>query len=63
MDMRIFRSRDSSVGITKGYGLDDWVSISSMVKVCIFSAISRPALKQNRPPIQWILGTLSAAVK
>jgi hypothetical protein len=34
-------SRDSSVGIAKGYGLEDWGSIRGLAKI-VFSTPQRP---------------------
>jgi hypothetical protein len=61
----IRRSRDSSVGITTGYGLDDrGVGVRvPVVKNFYFSTLSRPALGSTQPPIQWVPGALSAGVK
>jgi hypothetical protein len=60
------RSRDSSVGIATGYGLDDWavrVKNPGKDKNFIFSTSSRPALGSTQPPIQWVPGALSPEVK
>jgi hypothetical protein len=50
------RSRDSSVGVATGYGLDDrGVGVRVPVGSRIFhSATSRPALGPTQPPIQWV---------
>jgi hypothetical protein len=61
-----FRSRDGSVGIATGYGLDDRGGRSSSpgrVKNFLFSTSSRPALGSTQPPIQWVPGALSPKVK
>jgi hypothetical protein len=53
------RSRDSSVGIATGYGLDyGEVGVPSpgRVKNFLFSTSPRPALVSTQPPIQWELG-------
>jgi hypothetical protein len=47
-------SRDSVVGITTGYGVND-----RGVKEFLFSTSSIPALWSTQPPIQWVLGTFS----
>jgi hypothetical protein len=55
-------SRDSSVGIATGYGLDDQGGESSSpgrVKNFQFSISSRPALGSTQPPIKWVPGALS----
>jgi hypothetical protein len=55
-------SRDSSVGIATGYGLDDQGGESSSpgrVKNFYFSISSRPALGSTQPPIKWVPGALS----
>jgi hypothetical protein len=50
-------SRDSSVGIATGYGLDDrGVGVPVPVGARIFSTSSRPALGSTQPPIHWIPG-------
>jgi hypothetical protein len=59
-------SRDSSVGIAIGYGLDDrmiGVRFPAGVGIFLFDTMSRPALGPTEPPIQWVLGTLSLGVK
>jgi hypothetical protein len=55
----IIGTRDSSVGIATGYGLDDQgVGSSSPCKGknFLFSTSSRPALGSTQPPIQWVPG-------
>jgi hypothetical protein len=52
-------SRDSSVGIATGYGLDDQGGGSSSpgrVKTFHFSISSRPSLGSTQPPIKWVPG-------
>jgi hypothetical protein len=56
------RSRDSSVSIATGYGLDGRV-VGVRVKNFHFSTSSRPALGYTQPPIQWVPGALSPGVK
>jgi hypothetical protein len=53
----IWGSRDSSVGIATGYGLDDQGGGSSSpgrVNNFHFSISSRPALGSTQPPIKWV---------
>jgi hypothetical protein len=58
------RSRDSSVGIATGYGLDDrTVEVRIPVGSRIFSTMSRPALGSTQPPFEWVPGALSPEVK
>jgi hypothetical protein len=57
-------SRDSSVGIATGYGLDGrGVGVRVTVGSRIFSTSSRPALRPTQPPIQWVPAVLSPGVK
>jgi hypothetical protein len=52
-------SRDSSVGIATGYGLDDYgdgSSSPSRVNNFHFSKSSRPALGSTQRPIKWVPG-------
>jgi hypothetical protein len=53
-------SRDSSVGIATGYGLDDRGGAGSSspgrVKNFHFPISSRPALRSTQPPIKWVPG-------
>jgi hypothetical protein len=55
----VVRSRDSSVGIATGYGLDRRVGFRVPVGSRIFSTSSKPVLGPTRPPIQWVPGDLS----
>jgi hypothetical protein len=51
----LYRSRDSEVGITTGYGLGDrGVGVRVPVGSRNFSTSSRPALGPTQPPIQWV---------
>jgi hypothetical protein len=55
-------SRDTSVGIATGYGLDDQGGESSSpgrVKNFQFSVSSRPALGFTQPPMKWVSMALS----
>jgi hypothetical protein len=61
-----FNSRDSSVGIALGYGLDDRdsrVRFPAGVGIFLFTTASRTALGPTQPPIQWVPGALSLEVK
>jgi hypothetical protein len=57
------RSRDSSVGIATGYGLDGWVSIPSRGNIFPFSTVSRQDLGPTQPPIQWVAMDIFPGVK
>jgi hypothetical protein len=52
-------SRNSSVGVWAGYGLEDWGSIRSRDKIYLFSIASTAALGITQPPTHWIPITLS----
>jgi hypothetical protein len=59
-------SRDSSVGIATGYGLDDrraGVPVPGGSKYFHFSISSRPALGSTQPPIKWVRGGPFQGVK
>jgi hypothetical protein len=57
-------SRDSSVGIATGYGMDDGGFESRQgLGIFLFATASRPALGPTQPPIQSVPGTLSLGVK
>jgi hypothetical protein len=58
-------SRGSSVGIATGYGLDDrGVGVRVLVgSRILFSTSSGQALGPTQPPIQWVPGVLSPAIK
>jgi hypothetical protein len=56
-------SRDSSVGIEMGYGLDSRGLNSGRGKVFLFSIASRPVLRPTHSPIQLVPGALSTGVK
>jgi hypothetical protein len=56
-DFMYFGSRDSSVGIATGYGLDDRrIGVRVPVGSRIFSTSSIPILGPTQPPIQWVPG-------
>jgi hypothetical protein len=58
------KSRDSSVVIVMGYGLDDHLeSIPGSCKIFLCSIMSRPGLGLIQSPIQSVLGALSLEVK
>jgi hypothetical protein len=60
------KSRDSSVGIALGYGLDDRgsrVRFPAGMSIFLFTTTSRTALGSTQPPIQWIPGDLFLGVK
>jgi hypothetical protein len=52
------KSRDSSVGIALGYGLDDRGSRARFPAGSgnLFTTAFRPALGPTQPPIQWVSG-------
>jgi hypothetical protein len=62
----VFRkSRDSSVGIALGYGLDVRGSRARFLAglgIFLFTTASRTALRTTQPPMQWVTGALSLGV-
>jgi hypothetical protein len=52
-------SRDGSVSIVSGYGLDDRSSIPGRQEIFPLTSVSRPALGPTQPPAQWVPGVLS----
>jgi hypothetical protein len=59
------KSRDSSVGIALGYGLDDRdsrVRFPAGLGIFLFTTVSGTALGPTQPPIQWVPGVLSLKV-
>jgi hypothetical protein len=57
------RSRDSSVGVATGYGLDDSCSNPSWANILLYSSTSRPALGPTKPPIQVVPRSISKGIK
>jgi len=58
------QSRNSSVSIALGYGLDDRVSrVQQGLGIFLITAMSRTALGPIQHPIQWVPGALSLGVK
>jgi hypothetical protein len=63
---QLYMSRDSSVGIALGYGLDDrgsGVDSRRVLGIFLFTTASRTALGPTQPPTQWVSGALSLGVK
>jgi hypothetical protein len=59
-------SRDSSVGIALGYGLDDRGSrfrFLAGLGIFLFTTVFKTVLGPTQPPTQWVLGALSLGVK
>jgi hypothetical protein len=57
-------SRDNSVGIATGYGLDyRGVGVRVPVWSRVFSTLLGPAVEPTQPPIQWVPGLPSPGVK
>jgi hypothetical protein len=56
-------SRDSTVGMATGYGLDGRGSILVRGRDFLFFTVSRRALWPTQPPIQWVSGALYPEVK
>jgi hypothetical protein len=56
-----YKSHDSSVGISLGYGLDDqgfWIRFPPGLRIFHFTTASRLALEPTQPAIQWVPGAL-----
>jgi hypothetical protein len=55
-------SRDSSVGIVTGYGLDGrGLGLTILAATGNLSLLPKPALEFTQPPIQWIPPRVEAA--
>jgi hypothetical protein len=66
LDFIIIKSRDSSVGIALGYGLDIGIlgfDSRPVLGIFLFTTASRTAQGPNQPPIKWVLRALSLGVK
>jgi hypothetical protein len=62
--MESTRSRDSSVIIALGYGLNDRRFESRHgLGIFLYATVSRPAPGPTQHPIQWVLGSLSLGVR
>jgi hypothetical protein len=62
----LYKSRDGSIGIALGYGLDDRdsrVRFPAGLGIFLFTTASRTALGPTQSPIQWVPGVLSLEVK
>jgi hypothetical protein len=58
---QFFTSRDSSVGIATGYGMDGTSSVLCLA--IFFSSAQHPALGPTQPPNQCMPGRISPGVK
>jgi hypothetical protein len=56
-------SRDSSVGVVTGHGIDGWGFESPQGQYVFFSATSRQALGPTQTPIQLVLGVIFPGIK
>jgi hypothetical protein len=59
----LFMSRDSSVDVAMGYGLEGQGLICGKERVFLLSTASRPRLEPTQLPIQWTHRTPSPGVK
>jgi hypothetical protein len=58
------RSRDGSVGITLGYGLDDrGLEPRQGLGIFLFTTVSRPPLRPTQPHVQWVPWAIPLGVK
>jgi hypothetical protein len=57
------QSRDISVSIAVGYGLDGQGSIPGRGKILLLSITSRLGLGSTQSPIQWVPGAVTLGVK
>jgi hypothetical protein len=58
----IQNSRNISVDIATGYGLQGRGSIPGTARSFFYSTASRPTLGPTQPPLQWVQGNLSPGV-